>query len=174
MRDFISDLSIPSGCSAGARLHDHRGRRAGAGDRRGDGDFFYRERGAAAAFAGVRSGPLRAGDEQFRNSKGESRRHTAAFSRWNSRYFRAAIERAGRCLRLWRRGDELHRRRRGGAIDVRAHPPISSKSWIPILRGRSFSQSEDSPHGPHVALISQELWNNRFAGDPQILGRTIR
>ena len=44
---------------------------------------------------------------------------------------------------------------------------------IPILRGRTFSPTEDSPHGPHVVLISQQLWNTRFAGDPHILGKTI-
>jgi putative ABC transport system permease protein len=45
---------------------------------------------------------------------------------------------------------------------------------IPILRGRTFTPVEDSPHGPHVVLISQELWRNRFSSDPQILGRTMQ
>jgi putative ABC transport system permease protein len=44
---------------------------------------------------------------------------------------------------------------------------------IPILRGRTFTPAEDSPHGPRVALISQELWTNRFANDPKVLGTTI-
>ena len=44
---------------------------------------------------------------------------------------------------------------------------------IPILRGRTFTPAEDSPHGPHVVLISQQLWANRFASDPHILGKTI-
>ena len=44
---------------------------------------------------------------------------------------------------------------------------------IPILRGRTFTPAEDSPHGPRVVLISQQLWTTRFASDPQILGKTI-
>ncbi len=43
----------------------------------------------------------------------------------------------------------------------------------PIVRGRTFSQEEDSPKGPKVALISASLWQRRFASDPQVLGRTI-
>jgi len=45
--------------------------------------------------------------------------------------------------------------------------------WIPILRGRSFTQEEDLPSGPRVALISQDLWKRRFASDPRMLGKTI-
>ncbi|MEO7142874.1 MAG: ADOP family duplicated permease, partial [Bryobacteraceae bacterium] len=44
---------------------------------------------------------------------------------------------------------------------------------IQILRGRTFSQEEDLPNGPLVALIGENLWRRRFAGDPRILGRTI-
>jgi putative ABC transport system permease protein len=44
---------------------------------------------------------------------------------------------------------------------------------VPLLRGRGFTAEEDSPNGPRVALISQDLWTQRFASDPQILGKTI-
>ena len=43
----------------------------------------------------------------------------------------------------------------------------------PIVKGRSFSREEDLPNGPHVALISENLWRNRFHADPNILGKTI-
>jgi putative ABC transport system permease protein len=50
----------------------------------------------------------------------------------------------------------------------------SFKVWgMPILRGRGFTQEEDLPNGPHVVLISQDVWARRFASDPQILGKTI-
>jgi putative ABC transport system permease protein len=50
----------------------------------------------------------------------------------------------------------------------------SFKVWgIPILRGRSFAEAEDSPHGPHVALISEDFWKTRLAADPQAVGRVI-
>ena len=44
---------------------------------------------------------------------------------------------------------------------------------VPLPRGRGFTAEEDSPNGPRVALISQDLWSRRFASDPQILGKTI-
>jgi len=42
-----------------------------------------------------------------------------------------------------------------------------------ILEGRGFTSEEDAPDGPRVALISQDFWTSRLAGDPHILGRTI-
>lgn len=41
------------------------------------------------------------------------------------------------------------------------------------LMGRSFSKDEDTPGGPPVAIISTSLWQRRFGGDPQIVGKTI-
>ena len=44
----------------------------------------------------------------------------------------------------------------------------SFKVWgIPILRGRSFTEAEDSPHGPHVALVNEDFWKTRLAAYPQ-------
>ena len=43
----------------------------------------------------------------------------------------------------------------------------------PVIRGRTFSTEEDLPHGPLVALIGEGLWRRRFAGDPNVIGRTI-
>ncbi len=43
----------------------------------------------------------------------------------------------------------------------------------PII-GRNFLAEEDQPGGPLVALISHDVWNERFAGDPQIVGKTLR
>ena len=43
----------------------------------------------------------------------------------------------------------------------------------PIL-GRGFRLQEDSPGAPPVTLISAELWQQRFAGDPQIIGKVAR
>lgn len=42
------------------------------------------------------------------------------------------------------------------------------------LLGRSFRPEENRPGAPRVALLSHRLWQRRFAGDPQIVGRTIR
>ena len=43
----------------------------------------------------------------------------------------------------------------------------------PIIRGRGFSEAEDLPNGPKVALLSHSLWTRRFASDPDVLGKTI-
>ena len=40
--------------------------------------------------------------------------------------------------------------------------------------GRTFSPAEDQPGGPAVVVLSHALWQRRFAGDPQILGRRLR
>jgi putative ABC transport system permease protein len=42
-----------------------------------------------------------------------------------------------------------------------------------VVRGRSFSEEEDSPKGPKVAVLSAQLWERRFQSDPEIVGRTI-
>jgi len=39
------------------------------------------------------------------------------------------------------------------------------------LLGRAFRPVEDSPAAPPVVMISAELWQRRFAGDRQILGK---
>ncbi len=39
--------------------------------------------------------------------------------------------------------------------------------------GRFFGEDEDQPGGPDVAVLSHELWQRSFGGDPDILGRTI-
>jgi len=42
----------------------------------------------------------------------------------------------------------------------------------PIL-GRWLSDDEDKPGGPHVAMLSYGFWQERFAGDPRVLGQTL-
>ena len=42
------------------------------------------------------------------------------------------------------------------------------------LRGRLFSAEEDRSSSSMVALLGYDLWQRRYAGDPGIIGRTIR
>jgi len=54
---------------------------------------------------------------------------------------------------------------------------LVSESFLRILgidplRGRGFRPEEDLAGGAPVAMISAELWQRRFGGDPQIAGKT--
>jgi predicted permease len=40
--------------------------------------------------------------------------------------------------------------------------------------GRVFTDEEDRPDGPNVAVISDSLWRRRFGANPGVLGRTVR
>ncbi len=39
--------------------------------------------------------------------------------------------------------------------------------------GRNFSREEDTPNGPKTAILGHGLWQSRFGGDANVLGRTI-
>ena len=40
--------------------------------------------------------------------------------------------------------------------------------------GRLLGPSDDLPNGPHVVVISYFFWHEKFAADPQVLGKVIR
>src|SRR6185436_9051254 len=42
------------------------------------------------------------------------------------------------------------------------------------ILGRSFTEEEDRPKATPVVVLSESLWRQRFAADPNVLGRTIR
>ena len=42
-----------------------------------------------------------------------------------------------------------------------------------MLLGRTFTTQEDSPSGGKVVVISYNLWNRKFGGDPNIVGKAI-
>lgn len=39
--------------------------------------------------------------------------------------------------------------------------------------GRNFAREEDAPNGPKAAILGHGLWQSRFGGDADVLGRTI-
>ncbi|MCG6955424.1 MAG: ABC transporter permease [Gemmatimonadetes bacterium] len=45
---------------------------------------------------------------------------------------------------------------------------------VPPLMGRVFRQGEDATDAPPRIVLSHRLWKNRFAGDPAVVGKTIR
>jgi predicted permease len=44
---------------------------------------------------------------------------------------------------------------------------------VPFAAGRPFSDEEDRPGGPKLAVLSNGLWHNRFGGDPSVVGKTL-
>ncbi|HSR43234.1 MAG TPA: ABC transporter permease, partial [Longimicrobiales bacterium] len=45
--------------------------------------------------------------------------------------------------------------------------------WEPVL-GRGFTEADDRPGAPDVALLGHGLWRTRFGGDRDVLGRTLQ
>jgi len=57
----------------------------------------------------------------------------------------------------------------GAAVSADYFPPLRVK---PVL-GRVFTRDEDKPGAAPVIVLSYGLWQRRFGGDPNILGREI-
>ena len=56
---------------------------------------------------------------------------------------------------------------------------IVSKDYFPLMGlktalGRGFQDSDFAPGPPKVVVLGHEFWQRAFAGDPQIVGKTIR
>ena len=43
----------------------------------------------------------------------------------------------------------------------------------PVILGRTFTPQEDAPHGGRVVVLSYGLWQRRFGGNPEILGKSL-
>jgi putative ABC transport system permease protein len=62
---------------------------------------------------------------------------------------------------------------------VRVDGADVSASYLRVLRvkpllGRDFAAEEDAPGGNrHVLILTHELWQSRFGGDPAVIGRAV-
>jgi len=45
---------------------------------------------------------------------------------------------------------------------------------VPMAQGRSFAEHEGEPEADPVAVLGHALWQEHYAGDSQVLGKTIR
>jgi predicted permease len=52
-------------------------------------------------------------------------------------------------------------------------PNIFSLLGVPAWRGRTFAAGDDQPGHGHVAVLSYQLWQRRFGGDPKIIGQQV-
>ncbi|MFC1791000.1 ABC transporter permease [Gemmatimonadota bacterium] len=65
-------------------------------------------------------------------------------------------------------GDEAERV--SGAIVT--HDVAEVLGILPIL-GRSITPEDDVPEAPRVVMLGYDLWQNRFGGDPTLIGTTL-
>jgi putative ABC transport system permease protein len=61
---------------------------------------------------------------------------------------------------------------------ARIYASIVSGSYFHALgttpaRGRLLNESDDVPNGPHVAVVSYDLWMRRFGGSADIVGQVV-
>src|SRR4051812_30770045 len=58
-------------------------------------------------------------------------------------------------------------------LGARVTQPFFEVLGIPPALGRGFLPEEDVPNGPRVVVLSHGLWQRRFGGSPDIIGRTM-
>lgn len=87
--------------------------------------------------------------------------------RERSRSFESLVALMGRNVSLAGQGDP--ERVLSLAVTARFFDTLG----ISPVRGRSFAANEDAPGHPRVAMVSERLWRRRYAGDPDLIGRTI-
>ena len=66
-----------------------------------------------------------------------------------------------------------------GAAPLRVPAAAVSGTFFPTLAapallGRTLGPADDVPNGPQLVVLSYRLWQSAFAGDPHVLGRTVR
>ena len=69
-------------------------------------------------------------------------------------------------------GDADHRAQRLSAGRVTAS--LFTVLRVTPLLGRAFTSDDERPGAPRVAVLGYQLWQNRYAGDRSVVGRTIR
>ena len=52
-------------------------------------------------------------------------------------------------------------------------PSMFKVTGKPFILGRPFTEKEDIPHGPQVAVLSERFWRTRFNSDPHVIGRSL-
>ena len=75
----------------------------------------------------------------------------------------------GSGFNLSAQGESEPERVRGARVTANLLSVLELKPKI----GRNFSEAEDQPGAPHVAMIGDQLWKKRFGGAPDVIGRRI-
>ncbi len=66
-------------------------------------------------------------------------------------------------------GNQQAERIRGARVSANYFPVLG----VSPIRGRTFTELEDKPGGGNVAVLSYDLWQQRFNRDENVLGRTL-
>jgi putative ABC transport system permease protein len=45
---------------------------------------------------------------------------------------------------------------------------------VQAILGRTFRDGEDAPNTPILAVLAHDMWRDRYAGDPSVIGKSIR
>ena len=45
---------------------------------------------------------------------------------------------------------------------------------VPPLKGRTLVEADEQPGAPPVVVIGHDVWQSRFVGDPDVVGRTVQ
>lgn len=74
--------------------------------------------------------------------------------------------------------DETEATLLGGSEPEQMKVALVSANFFPVLGiqpaiGRSFTPEEEVPSGPPVVIISHELWQRRFGGSTDVLGKVL-
>jgi putative ABC transport system permease protein len=52
-------------------------------------------------------------------------------------------------------------------------PSLFRVTGLAVILGRVFTEQEDIPNGPSVAVLSERCWRSRFQSDPNIIGKNV-
>jgi putative ABC transport system permease protein len=56
---------------------------------------------------------------------------------------------------------------------IRASADYFRVFGVPMEIGRSYTEEEDRPGGPKLAVLANGLWKSQFGSDPKIVGKTV-
>src|SRR5262249_57566796 len=60
-----------------------------------------------------------------------------------------------------------------GVVGYGGSPNLLDVVGIKVALGRNFRPEEDRPGNNHVVILTHGLWQSRFGGDPNVVGRTV-